>query len=247
MSQAYTFAMQGLQPAHSKHLCARRAVTLPRGGPTDAGGSYAKGAGLGNVGGTAQPEIWTITTSLADNTWLFVFAHGGGVSKTSALAYNVSTADLEAALEDIFGTDSLAVTGTAGSEYVITFADDARVGGLISLPELASSGSISIARTQRGSCGAGQYDLYDGSAVTTIDALNEFEVSLDPTGARVTEFGVSTGQPFSPAAFVEGFFRADDIPNIASGAVGNDKKLGYAVGSSVTAGLGTILRLSQKN
>ncbi len=247
MSQAFTFALQGLQPAHSKQLAVRRAVALPRGGPTDAGGSYAKGLGLGLVGGTAQPEIWTITSSLADNTWLFVFAHGGGVSKTAALAYNVSTAALKTALEGIFGTGSIAtVTGTAGSSYVITFADNARVGGLISLPELASSGSISIVRTQRGCVGAGQYDVYDGSDVTTIDALNEFEVSLDPTGARATEFGAAAGSVYSPSAFVEGFFRASDIPNIASGAVGSDKKLGYAMGSSVSAA-GTVLRLSQKN
>lgn len=247
MSQAFTFDYQGVQPAHSKHLATRRAVCLPRGGPTDAGGSYAKGIGLGLVGGTAQPEIWTIDTTLADNTWLFVFAHGGGVSKTDALAYNVSTAALKTALETIFGTGSIAsVTGTAGTQYVITFADNARYGGLVSLPELASSGAISLTRTQRGSVGSGQYDVYDGSGVTTIDAINEFAASLDATGARVTEFGASSGQPFSPSAWHEGFFRASDIPNIASGAVGNDKKLGYAVGSSVTDA-GTILRLSQKN
>lgn len=247
MTAAFEFAMQGLQPAHSKQFAVRRGVTLPRGGPTDAGGSYAKGLGLGMVGGTAQPEIWTITSTLADNTWLFVFAHGGGVSKTAALAYNVSLADLKTALEGIFGEGSIAtVTGTPGSSYVITFADNARVGGLIALPELASSGAISIVRTQRGSVGAGQYDVYDADAVTTIDALNEFETSLDPSGARVTEFGTSAGQPFSPSAFLEGFFLAADIPNIASGAVGNDKKLGYSVGSSVSAA-GTILRLSQKN
>lgn len=247
MSAAFSFAMQGLQPAHSKQFCVKRSVALPRGGPTDAGGSYAKGLGLGLVGGTAQPEIWTIDTTLADNTWLFVFAHGGGVSKTSALAYNVSAAALKTALETIFGTGSIAsVTGTAGTQYVTTFTDNARVGGLIALPELASSGSISITRTQRGSVGSGQFDVYDGSGVTTIDALNEVETSLDPTGARVTEYGASAGQPFSPSAFFEGFFNAGDIPNLASGAVGNDKKLGYSVGSSVSAA-GTILRLSQKN
>jgi hypothetical protein len=248
MAQVYDFDLQGLQPAHSPRQAVRRAVKLPRGGPTDSGGSYARGAGLGNVGGTAQPEIWTISTTLADNTFTFHFVEGLHVKKTAALAYNVSTANLKTALETIFGEGAIAtVTGTPGTEYVITFTDDDRVGGNIYFAETASSGSISIARTQRGSCGAGQYDLYDGSGVTTIDAINEFEVHLDATGARVTEFGVATGSPFSPPAFVEGFFYADDIPNVASGAVGNDKKLGYALGSSLTAGLGTILRLSQKN
>lgn len=241
-----TYNLQGLMPAHSPEQAVLRNVKLPYGGETDVGGPIAKGSGLGMVGGTAQPEIWTITTSLADNTWRFVFGHGGGTAITAALAYNVSTAALQTALNGIFGAGAVVVTGTAGSSYVITFQENYRVGGLISLPELASSGSISIARTQRGTCGSGQYDVYDGSSVTTIDALLQYETRTDPTGAPVTEYGTASGQPRSQPAFHEGFFSAADIPNIASGAVGSDKKLGYAVGSSVSAA-GTILRLSQKN
>lgn len=245
MPLSATYDLQGILPAHDPQLAICRPVKLPYGGPTDEGGSYAKGLGLGMVGGTAQPEIWTITTTLSDGTWRFVFAGGNKVFKTDALAYNVSTAALQAALEAIFGDGSLAVTGTAGTEYVITFAENARVGGLVALPE-AATGDISIARTQRGSCGSGQYDVYDGSGVTTIDAILKYQTTLDPTGARETEFGTASGQPFSPDAYTEGFFYASDIPNVASGAVGNDKKLGYSVGSSVSAA-GTILRLSQKN
>lgn len=244
--QLYQFSQQGLMPAHSPHLATTRGVALPRGGPTDSGGEYAQGLGLGLVGGTARPEIWTITTSLADNTFVLHFV-ADKVYKTAALAYNVSLAALKTALEGIFGVGSIStVTGTPGTEYVITFADNARVGGHVYFTELATSGSISIARTQRGSVGAGQFDVYDGSAVTTMDRLLQYATLLNPMGGKATEWSSGTETPYSPAAYVEGFFLAADIPNIASGVVGNDKKLGYDVGSSVTAA-GTILRLSQKN
>lgn len=243
-----SYDFQGLQSAYATQMLIPQSVALPYGGPTDEAGSFAKGLGLGNVGGTAQPEIWTITSTLADNTWRFVFAGGLQTYKTPALAYNVSLAALKTALQDyIFGDGSIdTVVGTPGSSYVITFADNARIGGLIMLPELASSGSISIVRTQRGSVGVGQYDVYDGSTVTTIDALNVYDVALDPTGALQGEYITSSGQPFNPLAYLEGFFFASDIPNVANGAVGNDKKLGFVVGSSVSQS-GCVLRLSQKN
>ena len=241
-----TYAQQGLMPAHSPEVAVTGSVALPRGGPTDSGGSFAKGLGLGMVGGTAQPEIWTISTTLADGTFTFHFVSARGVKKTAALAYNVSTANLKTALTTLFGDGKIAtVTGTAGTEYVITFADNARMGGHVYFAETASSGEISVARTQRGSVGAGQFDVYDGSGVTTIDRLLERETLINEQGGQASEWSDGTDNPYSPPAWREGFFYAADIPNIASGAVGNDKKLGYDVGSSVSAA-GTILRLSQK-
>jgi hypothetical protein len=245
---AYSFDFQGLQSAYANQMLVPQSVAVPWGGETDVGGSYAKGLGFGLVGGTAQPEIWTITSSLADNTWRFIFNGGIRTYITPALAFDVTTAALKTALQDyIFGADSIAtVTGTPGSSYVITFAENTRIGGVILFQESASSGSISVVRTQRGSVGSGQYDVYNNDTITTIDALNIYETALDPTGALQGEFITATGQPFNPPTYLEGFFYSADIPNIASGAVGNDKKLGYVVGSSVSAA-GTVLRLSQKN
>lgn len=241
---AYSFDFQGLQSAYANQMLVPQSVAVPYGGETDVGGSYAKGLGFGLVGGTAQPEIWTIDTTLNSGTFRITFVGGIRAYVTDALAYNISTANLKTALQDsIFGADSIAtVTGTPGTQYVITFAENARIGGAV----IFTSSLIALTRSQRGSVGAGQYDVYDDSAVTTIDALNIYETALDPTGALQGEFITATGQPFNPPTYLEGFFYAADIPNIASGAVGNDKKLGYVVGSSVSAA-GTVLRLSQKN
>lgn len=246
MPQVYDFALQGLQPAFDPRAAVARAVNLPRGGPTGTGVAYAEGLGLGLVAGAAQPEIWTIDTTGNSGTFTLLFVGGGRVYSSGAVAYNVALADLKAALELIFGDGSIAtVTGTPGTQYVVTFADDQRVGGYPFFAATFDSTLIAVTRTQRGCSGAGQYDVYDGSTVTTIDALNQYEVALDPTGALVGEYLTATGQPFSPPAFVQGYFNYADIPNVATAAVGNDKKLGYYTGSA-SATDGAILYLSQK-
>lgn len=246
MGQTASYSQQGLLPAHSPQQAVSRAVALPRGGPKDTGGEFTVGLGLGLVGGTAQPEIWTIDTTGSSGTFTLLFV-ADRVYSSGAVVYNVSTAALKTALELIFGEGSIAtVTDTAGTQYVVTFAENVRYGGHPFFANTFGSGSISLTRTQRGCVGAGQYDVYDASTVTTIDALNQYALLLNPMGGRATLNSPGTDTPFCPPAFVEGFFNAADIPNIASGAVGNDKKLGYAIGASVSAA-GTILRLSQKN
>lgn len=240
MGQTAQFTLQGLMPAHSPRTAVKRAVALPRGGPTGTGGSYAKGLGLTLVGGTAQPEIWTIDTTVGSGNVTITFVSGNAVH-TATVAYNVSTAAMKTALETIFGVGSISmVTGTPGTQYVVTFKDNARVGGGV----IFSDPLMTLTRTQRGSVGPGQFDVYDGATFTTIDRLLQFQVELDPSGARQTEFGTAFGQPFSPPAFSEGFFYASDIPNLQSGAVGASKKLVLEVGAAITDA-GAILRLTQ--
>lgn len=250
---ATQYTQQGLQVAHSPQLSSTRGVKLPYGGPTDTGGSFAQGLILTNVAGTAQPEIFTINTTVPSGTVTIFFVSGDGVSKSSALAYNASLAAVKAALVEIFGEGSIAtVTGTPGTQYVCTFAENARIGGNLYFSAPAS-GAISMTRSQRGSCGAGQYDVYDGSTNTTTDAILEYEVALDPTGALVGEYITASGQPFSPPAYQEGFFfvyqgleggdtTSLNLPNIDSAAV-TAQKLKVAVGAYNTAG--SIVRLTQ--
>lgn len=249
------WTQQGLMPAHSPELATLRGVKLPYGGPTDAGGSYAQGLILTNDPGAARPEIWTFTTDVASGTFVVFFVSGAGVAKTSALAYNVSLAGFLAAMEEIFGEDSItSVTGTPGSSYVVTFAWDARIGGKVYTSQTAGSGTITLVRTQRGRCGAGQYDVYDGSTYATTDAILEYETYLDPTGALVGQYAPSPGQPFSPQAYQEGFFfvfQGEDggdtdnlnLPNIDATAVGAGQKLRKALGAITEAG--AIVRLVQ--
>lgn len=254
MPQSATFTQQGLQVALSPELATTRAVKLPYGGPTGSGGSYAQGLILTNVGGTAQAEVMTITSSGDSGTFTFLFV-GDKLYSTGALAYNCSTATLQSALEGIFGEGEVVVTGSAGTSYVITFQTNVRIGGYVFFANTFGSGSISVARTTRGSCGAGQYDVYDGSTYTTTDAILMYETTLDPTGALVGEYVTATGQPFSPPAYQEGFFfvfggvdggdtDTANLPNIDATAVGAGQKLRKAVGSAITEA-GAIVRLVQ--
>lgn len=254
MPQTATYTQQGLMPAHSPSLATTRAVKLPYGGPTGTGGAYSQGSILTNVGGTAQAEVVTITTTGNSGTFTVLFA-GDQLYSTGALAYNCSTATLQTALETIFGEGNVVVTGTAGSSYVITWQFNARIGGYFFFANTFGAGSISAARTTRGSCGAGQYDLYDSSTYTTTDALLEYETTLDPTGALVGEYVTATGQPFSPQAYQEGFFFVfggvdggstdiANIPNIDADAIAAGQKLRIAVGSAITEA-GCIVRLVQ--
>lgn len=254
MPQTANYTQQGLQVAHSPSLASTRAVKLPYGGPTGTGGPYAQGLILTNVGGTAQAEVMTITSTGDSGTFTLLFV-ADKLYSTGPLAYNCSTAALQAALEEIFGDGSVVVTGSAGTSYVITFQANARVGGYPFFANTFGSGAISIARTTRGSCGAGQYDVYDGSTYTTTDAILEYATALDPTGALVGEYVTSTGQPFSPPAYQEGFFfvfggadggdtAVENLPNIDATAVGAGQKLRKAVGSAITEA-GAIVRLVQ--
>ena len=239
MSQTAQFTMQGLMPAHSPKLAVKRSVSLPRGGPL-GGGSFAKGAGLTMVNVAARPEILTFDTTVGSGTVTITFVAGNSVH-TVTIPYNASLAAFKTALETIFGTGSFAsVTGTPASQYVATTSFNDRIGGGF----IFSDPLFTLTRTQRGSVGPGQFDVYDGVTFTTIDRLLQFQVELDPTGARQTEYGTAVGSRFSPPAYTEGFFYASGIPNLAAGAVGADKKLDYEIGNAITDS-DAILRLSQ--
>ncbi len=251
------YTQQGLQPAYSPQLVSTRNVSLPYGGPTDGAAYYAQGLILSNDPSAARAEQWTFTASGNSGTFTIYFKGGAGILDSGALAYNVSTADFKTGLENIFGEGSIAtVTGTAGTSYVATFAWNARIGGTVTFSNTFGSGSISLSRSVRGSVGAGQYDVYDSSTYTTTDAILEYKTLLDPTGALVGEFITSTGQPFAPQAYLEGFFfvfTGEDgsdttvlnIPNIDSDAVGasGGGKLKLVLGTIAEAG--AVVRLTQ--
>lgn len=241
--QTNAFPLQGLMPAHSPHLATTRPVCLPYGGPYGVGGSYAVGSGLTLDAGTAQSEVRTLTVGTSTGTLTHTFTADKPYVVTHA--YNATTAAVQTAWEAVFGKGNVTVTGTAGTSYVLTFGSglaNKRIGGNLTI---SSNGNASWAQTTKGSAGAEQYDLFDNSTYTTIDALIENTATLNPQGGRATDVSSGTEQPYSPPAFVEGFFNYADIPNVVTGAVGNDKKLGWATGSASST-TGAVVRLSQK-
>src|SRR6185312_5557273 len=161
--QIFSAGLQGLMPSQDSPAYATpNPVNLPYGGPTGVGGSFAQGLCLSIVAGTVQSEVITVTISGATGTLMFIFY--GDRPYTATWLVNDSLATAKTALEGIFGTGNVTVTGTAGTNYIITMAGslaNQRIGGNVAVS--ATSGTPTVARTTRGSSGAGQYDVYDSN------------------------------------------------------------------------------------
>lgn len=222
MAQISQFGLQGLMPSQdSPAFASTTAVQLPWGGPYGVGGAYSQGAVLSIVAGTIQSEV--ITVSIAGSTGDILFTFYGDTIYQCTFAYNASLAVAQAALEDIFGVDCVTVTGTPGTTYTITFSGTSanrRIGGLVTV-SASTSGTPTVARTTRGSSGAGQYDLYDSSTFTVVAAFLEYGFSSTPQGCVVTNIP-SSGQPSSMPAWNRGRFFVSDLPSTGTNALDTD-------------------------
>lgn len=242
-----TFSQQGLMVCHSPDKAVTGAVALPYGGPIDTGYTFPQGCLLGNSAGTATDEVWTITIGAATSTVTFTFIADRPYITT--FAATGSLAVVQAALEDIFGEDNVAVTGTPGTTYVVTFGgalSEKLMGGAVTMT--ATTANPTLARTTPGSCGAGQYNAYSQASNNRVDAILQYECGSTPDGAPVTEMRFPTNQPFAPPAYVEGFFAVDDLPASGTGALDANAitlgKLKLSLGTAITQD-GAQVRLVQ--
>jgi hypothetical protein len=246
MGQVASYPMQGGQPSRNRDLARRGGVALPYGGPTDAGGDYAAMTPLSLVGGTAQPEIWTLTLG-GSGTVVLQFGAQKIYAATALTTGTATAAQVLAALQTIFPAWMLpagSVTGSAGGPFTITFGVNARIGGLINFV-VTGTATGAVVRTQRGSCGAGQYDVTDGTTYTICSALLVDNISTGPSGDLDTvPYGPVTDSTFTPWAWIEGFFFAADAPLLTNAIVAASPKLSFYIGSAVTQG-GAELRLLQ--
>ncbi len=226
-----TFDVNPLYPAFSRELAVLRPVKLP------LGSTLLKGKVLGRpTYALARAEVTTLTlagTPGSGGTFTVTFTAGNGANVSSALAYNVSTTNFKTALEAIFGIGNVAVTGTAGSSYVVTFQNmlaNQRIykGWSVDVTGITGGAPTGTwAYTTRGSCGEGQYDFYDDNASDGTEvarAILMYDYKSDPMGGRVTEHGIS-GQPFTPEAYFSGYFRTADLLGFDAAALTDLGKL----------------------
>jgi hypothetical protein len=250
MGLVQTFPTTGFQPSRYRHLAATGGVAVPWGGPTNVGQSWGQATPLTNVGGTAQAEIWQVTVG-GTGTFSLQFI-SSSTSATAYLSTTATAAQFLAALNTIWPSWVLpagSVTLT-GSTYTITFGgasgfggsgDFARVGGLVNFV-LTGSATASLTRTQRGSCGAGQYDLTDGVTNTVCNAFMEYTYPTGPTGALDTSpYGATNDTTYTETAWIQGYFFGSAL--LAGGLTD------AIVASSIAAGsmryyLGTTLEQS---
>lgn len=237
------YPMQGMQPSRNRELATRGGVALPWGGPTDVGGEYPTGAALTLVGGTAQPEVLTLTVS-GTGTYQFQFQTGAGVVSSLPLAQNATAAQVCTALQAIWPAWVLptgSVTGSAGGPYTVTFGVNAAIGGRFQSVTVSGTAAVAVVRAQHGSVGAGQYEMADGVTYTTCAAFLVDAFPSGPTGTMVAS-GVPYGTPDdttgNATAWVEGFFFAGDSPNLTTSIVNAaGSKTSFYLGAAVgTAG-----------
>lgn len=220
------YSLTPVEPAYARHLAVKRNVRMPYGGPTGAGGNYAKGTVLGCVAGTVQSEVATLTlggTSSGTVTATFV----GDKVYTVTWTVGATNASVQTLWEAVFGAGNVAVTGTSAGAtdgtVILTLRNqlaNTRIGG--NFTATVTAGTSTWARTTRGSSGAGQFDAYldagTNSRPTTARAILAHDYLSTPQGELVGE-GVRSGQAFSPEAWVAGYFNAADLTGLDSNGV----------------------------
>lgn len=224
MAQIYDATLQGLMPSQDSPAYATpNPVNMPYGGPYGVGGSYSQGQPISCVAGTIQSEVITVTISGSTGDLVFVFA-GDSIYQAS-FDCSATLAVAQTALEGIFGAGNVTVTGTPGTTYTITMSGklaNQRIGGLVSV-SASTSGTPTVARTTRGSSGAGQYDLYDSNTYAVVNGFLEYTFSSTPQGFITTpDIGFSTEQPESPPAWTRGRFFVADLVTTGTYALDAD-------------------------
>ncbi len=222
MAQIFNATLQGLMPSQDSPAYATpNPVNMPYGGPYGVGGTYTQGQPISIVAGTIQSEVITVTIAGATGTLVFTFT-ADQVYQASWLVA-ATTAVAQTALENIFGVGNVTVTGTAGTTYTITLSGalaNQRIGGLVAV---SATGSPTVARTTRGSSGAGQYDLYDSSTFTVVKGFLEYTFGSSPQGFISTpDIGFNTEQPQSMPAWTRGRFFVSDLVTTGTYALDTD-------------------------
>lgn len=220
----YTF----LNPAHTPEAAVLRACALPVGGPYGVGGAYAAGLCLGIVGGAAANAVWTLDIG---GSGTVTFTYTADKVYQTTFAHSAALATVKTALETIFGTGNLTVTGTPGTQYVFTFGGalaSKRMGGLVAV----SGATPTFTRSTAGSAGAAQLDVYTNGTYDPFRAVCADRFLSDPQGGRVTEQGV-TNQSYAPRAYFAGYFKVADLTGLDASAVA-DPGARLTVGAAIT-------------
>ncbi len=216
------------------------------------GGSSPASAVTTSTAGTGTAnEIQTVYASGSVSGGTFTITYSGAT--TSAIAYNATTAVVQAAIEALstVGTGNVGVSGTAGTIYVLSFkgtlaaTDVAAV--TIGNGSITGGGSYLVATASAGIAGSnGTFKAIsasstDGSAVAR--GILEFDCATDSSG-NITLGGAATGgekqqTSASIPVLVAGTFRCEDLVQSGTGALTElaASQLGKVIQGTVTNGL----------
>lgn len=234
MAQIAQYSLQGGMPSQdSPAYAVPNPVQMPWGGAFGTGAAFEQMAAIQCVAGTIQSEVITVTIAGSTGTLVFTFTSGAGIQQAKWLVGG-TLASAQTALEAIFGVGCVTVTGTPGTTYTITFSGSSanhRIGGLAAV-SATTAGTPTVARTTRGSSGAGQYDLYAASGI--VNGFLEYGFNSDPQGCIVTNIP-SSGQPSSMPAWTRGRFFVNQLgSNFDAAAISSNTNIVFVRGTSIT-------------
>lgn len=177
----YRFTSNPLQPAifQSQAPWIEIPVTLQKATYFDAG------TVLGQVTAANAADVQTISVSGGSGSMVFSLSTPFGI--LGPFAYNISTAALQAALQAVYGSGNVLVTGTAGTSYVITSAADLHYGPLplLATINVTSGLTVTIAHTTTG-VQNGVFAAYSGAvlaAPTAAPTMTDGATGTWPAGA----------------------------------------------------------------
>jgi len=248
--------IQGELPLFMYGPAPTRGVNLGVGGPLGVGGAYKQGALLGCPTTAAAQEVITLNISGSPTGSKIAITYTADKPYTGTTANLVSAhasvAQLQTVCDGIWGAGNTLVAGTPGTSFTITFQGlllNTRINGNFVATATFTAGTgpaIATVRTTRGSCGASQYELYDGSSgvCNEIDAVLMWDTTTDPTGARVTYPGrTATGQAFQPQAYVGGYFDPTTLSMFSALAFTSIDSNAYTLGKLIKKAGGSVVRL----
>jgi|ERR1700679_3587281 len=223
------YAQQGLMPALGSFPTASWSTSLPYGGTrqraglSSGGQAFLQGTLIGVISTTPANEQWTLSVAGCTGTiTVSVNFTSGSVQFSFAQNAPLSTvlAAIAAAVPS-WGNGNLVVTGTPGTTYILTFANqlgNVAIGG--GWAAQATTGTPALTNTQLGSS-AIQYDAYNASYNNHIGGALQWDVRTGASGERLSSDigGLSQNTPASFPFFVTGFFNASDLVGLDSNAL----------------------------
>lgn len=149
--------------------------------------AYAQGVAAAPTG-TQTAEVWTITPTgtISGGTWKILHTFEGISDTSRDIAWNATTADIKAALEEMrtFKKGSVTVTGTLATTVVITAAGRIAAGDIavptLSGGTLTGGGTIAIATTTPGTSKTAMITRTNLDAVPLLSLIIGFDGDTTP-------------------------------------------------------------------
>jgi hypothetical protein len=163
--------------------------------PVTLGLAYRTGTVL-SPAGTPVNEVQTVTITGGPTGGTFVLDYNGQI--TPALPYNATTSAVQTALQNLsgIGAGNVAVTGTAGSSYTVTFQGSLAASNVAQLTASndfsgGTSPTVSVATTTGGSSGSTLSVTDDTTGQRDVRA---FTFDLIGTGGNHVRFYAPTAE-----------------------------------------------------